>query len=106
MTIALHTTYIHDDQVSLRKGRYGDGSTALVAYSEYGEVLAKLTVCLQDYGLKPRDEQHVFIKNYSENEGVLAGLQTAGVISAPLRTVECGWSEAYECQLLIEVDEL
>lgn len=101
----LHTAYVNEEAI-LKKGRYADGSTALVAYSALGEVLSKCTVCLDEYGEKPRDAEHVFIKDYSENEGMLKALQDAGIVGEVLRTVPCGFCTAHEVKLIAEVEPL
>lgn len=102
---SFRTKYI-DEPAILKQAHYGDGSIALLAFSELGEPLFKLTVCLQEYGQKPRDG-HVFIKVYAENEGVLEALQAAGVVGEPVRSMDVGFATdgAYECPLLVEIDD-
>jgi hypothetical protein len=92
--IHIKTAYIDDDAV-IRKGKYGDGSTALVLDDAVtGERLAKITVCMQDYDLKPTNERHVFVKDYAENEGMLKALQAAGIVSEELVTHNAGWAQS------------
>jgi len=100
--IHIKTAYIDDDAV-IAKGRYADGSTALLlSDAETGEQLAKATVCMVEYGEKPRDENHVFIKDYAENQGMVAALQDAGVIGKVLRSLDAGYAKlgVHECKLL------
>jgi hypothetical protein len=88
----IKTAYLDDDAI-LRKGRYVDGSTALVLDDAVtGERLAKVTVCMAEYGLTPTNERHVFVKDYAENEGMLKALQAAGVLGEDLVTHDAGWA--------------
>jgi hypothetical protein len=64
MSIHIRTAYLNHEAV-IRKGRYADRSTALALFSVTGEMLAKATVCMSEYGEKPPDEQHVFINAIS-----------------------------------------
>ncbi len=102
--VQLNARYVHAP-ADLRKGRYGDGSIALQATSEYGEPLCKPTVCLIDYGEKPA-AGNVFVRDYGENEGMLKALQDAGIIGTTVREVPYGFVTAYECPLIGEIDEL
>ena len=69
-----------------------DGSTALVLFDPVtGELVAKATVCMSGYDLLPTNQRHVFIKDYSENEGMFEALQRAGVIDEELRSLDAGW---------------
>jgi hypothetical protein len=82
------TAYLND-QVVIYRGQYVDGSTALVLRdADTGELVAKATVCMEAYGEKPRDNQHVFIKDYSENVGLLKALQHAAIVGPILRTLD------------------
>ena len=102
MRLHIQTAYLDDDAV-LKKGRYADGSTALALYdAETGEMLGKATVCLVDYGHTPRDERHVFIKEYAENAGMLKALQAAGIVGPSLRTLDAGHAKGgvHECEVL------
>lgn len=90
----IKTAYI-DDDVIVRKGKYGDGSTALVLDDAVtGERVAKVTVCMQADDLKPTNERHVFVKDYAENDGILAALQAAGVLGEDLVVHDAGWAIA------------
>ena len=87
-TAALHVTeYAHD------------GSPALCGNDPVtGEPLWKATVCIPD---NPPEDGCVWIKNYSENEGVLDALQRAGVIEFTGRFAQVGHAHAFECALLV-----
>lgn len=62
------------------------------------EPVAVATVNMPELSLAA-DE--VVIKDYSENEGILALLVTAGVISPPLRAVQGRYGTLYVCRCLI-----
>src|SRR5574337_1169249 len=101
------TKYLNDTgQVQL--GRYGDGSIAMRLISTFGEPLAMPTVCLADYNEKPA-EGNVFIRgDYSENVGLYNCLQEVNIVGMAQREVKFGSHDAfaYECKLLIELEEV
>lgn len=101
-TIKIDAKYVQEDSARLIFGRYQDGSIAMLLESAgTGERLCTATVCLTAYGEKPRDG-NVFIKDYSENEGVLNALQKAGVVGDVIRSVPAGYATVYECKLLVD----
>ena len=63
---------------------------------EESEVVA--TVNLPDEECGP-DE--VWVKNWSENEGILELMQEAGHISDIVDTATTGWVQAYKCKVLL-----
>ena len=69
--------YLDDDGV-VRRVQYADGSLALTFTSEGGEPLATLSVNLEEHGLIA-PEGFIFVKNYSEGEGLAVGLEAAGI---------------------------
>lgn len=84
------------------KGNYqSNDRTALKIiddHNDYPELVAIATANLPNESLEP-DE--VFIKDWSENEGVLNDLIEMGVISEPISSVQTGFCIAYKCKLLI-----
>jgi hypothetical protein len=70
----------------------------------YRECLATCTVNfpLPEYNLP---EGYVFIKSWSENEGVLECLVHEGVVAKPVATVPTGFVVAHVCKLLMPVPE-
>jgi len=83
------------------KKEYNNNRIALVIIDTDDEFFGKIataTVNLPDEDLLP-DE--VFIKNWSENEGVLADLIAFKVVSSPIDEIETGFCTAYKCKLLI-----
>jgi hypothetical protein len=100
MEITLNTRYFHDETGTVYKGKYHNGEIALqVKDPQTGEALLTVTSCLEEYNEHPA-EGNVFVKTYSENEGVLECLVDQGVVSEPVRAVQVGWVNFYECKLL------
>ena len=101
-TFHLKTAWIHNEPVFIPLGqRYHDGSTAwqLIDANDYSP-MAKATVCLVAYDLKPA-EGHVFIKSYSENEGMYEGLKSSGIIGEHTKghPVELVMRDVYHCPI-------
>lgn len=66
-----------------------------VHHAETGEPLCVATTNVPGY--RPA-ENHVLIKDWSENEGVFNALYSAGIISTVQRYVKTGFVKAYECE--------
>lgn len=92
----IKTRFLDEDNVTIRKGIYENGQTLLELVDGNGEVLMRPTVAL----MFPVNDGEVFIKNYSENEGILEALTDAGVIEPTGETVPCGYTEAHVAKLL------
>lgn len=103
-TFHLTTKYV-DDDVFIEAGRYHDGSLALRLLTDTGEPASIATICLSHLDIKPADG-NVFIKDWSENEGMLSGLIAAGIIGNAVREIPTGFAKAYECPLAIPLDDL
>lgn len=100
MDINLKTKWINEP-ARLEFGGYAeDDSLAISAFSMRGEPLATCTVCLAEYGDTPMPG-YVFIKDYSENEGMLQCLIQEKVIEHPMRLFTRGpyGVTFYECKL-------
>jgi hypothetical protein len=67
-----------DETGDVEKMEYGDGSLALTFTAPDGEPLATLSVNLGGHGIAC-PPGHVYVKNYSEGEGMAAALEVAGV---------------------------
>lgn len=63
-----------------------DQTVAIRLMLEDGDTLTTVTQNLGEYGLVPA-EGCIFIKNYSEGEGLTAALQKVGIVKATGRTV-------------------
>lgn len=59
--------------------RYADDSTALLL-NEEGERYATASVNLSEYGFTPRSPDLVWLKTWSENEGLVEHLIDCGVV--------------------------
>ena len=69
---------------------YADGRPALTLVDTKGrEMVAVATVNLPDAPQRPGE---VFIKDYSENHGILAALEKAGIVKATGETVQSGFA--------------
>lgn len=79
-------------------GQYGNGRTALQLYDvKTDELVAIASVNLPD---APLPEGHVFIKDWSENQGMLKALVEAKIVEDTWLTVPTGWVQAHLCKLL------
>ena len=96
MKITVNAKYIKGE-VELQFGKYQNGSTAIQAFSLYGEPEFKATVALDELP----SEGCVFLKGWSENEGIPAALVKAGVVELTGRKIPTGYCEAEEAKLLI-----
>ena len=82
----------------VHKGTYPNGRTAIQLYdAEIGDPIATATVNIPD---EPLPDNHVFIKNWSENEGILDSLVEADYVKPTGRTVNTGYVTAIEAELL------
>ncbi len=97
MKIQVNTKYIKG-KVELQFAKYQNGSTAIQAFSLYGEPEFTATVALDE---KPKDG-YVFLKGWSENEGIPNALEKAGITQLTGRTIPTGFVEAQEAKLLKE----
>lgn len=97
MNVELQTKYLKPGTYKLRSpGQYADGSLALEVWSSDHERQLRATVCIQGANVA---HGCVLIKDWSENEGILAALQKAGVIEPPERAVSSHFVQAHECRL-------
>lgn len=62
----------------LRQGKYQNGNIAL--YLEDAETFERIAVCSVNLDKFPLADNEVFIKDYSENEGMLEALLDAGAV--------------------------
>jgi hypothetical protein len=82
----------------VRQGRYDNGRTALTLVdAEDGQPVATATVNVPH---EPLAADECFVKDYAENEGMLAALEAAGVVKATGRTVWTGRVQVPVCELL------
>ncbi len=98
LTLRLPSGVYHNAVMSFHQ--YGaSGRTALAFKTQDGEPLAVATVNLPNTYLEP-DE--VIIKNWSENEGMTASLEEAGIIGPVIDAVATGFVTATIHKLLVQ----
>lgn len=79
--------------------RYGNGRIAIQLITANGEPWARATVNLP---AEPLGADEVFIKDYSENEGMLDVLVAAGVVEDTGVRVDSGWVTVPVARLLVK----
>lgn len=83
---------------NIERAYYGNGRTALELVDEDGDPITVATVNIPEV---PQSRDEVFIKDWSENEGMVEALVAAEVISEPIGEVPTGFVTAKVCKLLI-----
>jgi hypothetical protein len=80
--------------------RYANNGRAAIKLNDAktGDLVAVATVNLDQFPLAP-DE--VFIKDWSENEGIKDALVKAGIVASTGERVPTGFVEADVCKLLV-----
>lgn len=92
-------TQLIDEEVELQFARYYNSSIAITGVSLDGfEPIFKATVAID--GEFPCDDC-VFLKGWSENEGLPEALVRAGVVELTGREIRTGYCKAVEARLLI-----
>ena len=77
-----------------------DQSEAWRFLTEDGEPIATITVMLEDAG--PPAPGYLFVKDWSENEGILAALVAHGYVEDTGKRVPTGWVHAAIVRKLVE----
>lgn len=81
MRIEIKTKYLKQGPAYIEFSRYvADNSIAIKLNSSAGEPLLVATSCLHEYGIKPKSDDCVFLKDYSENAGIGDALVKAGIL--------------------------
>lgn len=84
--------------------KYGGGlAMSLVDYIT-GEPIATCTVNIPEVAHRINKDE-VLIKDWSENEGMLAGLIQAGIVEDTGLTVPTGFVKAHVCKVLIPIQD-
>ena len=87
----------HDWHCSLKKAQYANGRDALLLLdANTEEPVAYATVNLPDHHIQ---SGHVFIKDWSENEGMYETLLESGVIKEVVNQIRSGFVMIKECPL-------
>lgn len=82
----------------LKWGEYGNGRAALqLMDADVGDLVMTATVNLPEEDL---EDNEVFIKDYSENDGILEVLVNAGIIEDTGRRVQTGFVTIPVCRVL------
>lgn len=76
--------------------QYRNGEVALTVTSEDGEPQATATVAIQG---APSAPDHVWLKGWSENEGLPEALEAAGLVTLTGRIWHTGYADAHEAEL-------
>lgn len=99
MKFQFQSKYIDGVEASIREDRYlhNDSVRLTLFDANADELLCVATVMIMGYNPAPGC---VFIKNWSENEGVYEALFSAGVVGPIIRKIPAGYTEAYECKYL------
>jgi hypothetical protein len=91
------TIKFRDWDCVIEKSKYTNGRPALILNDAHdGEQIAVATVNLPNVQCRPNQ---VFIKDYSELEGLLEALEAAGVLKATGQTVSSGYVSVPVCEL-------
>jgi hypothetical protein len=98
--VAMKVSFLNTLCVVAIERYQNNGRIALELFDQDGDCMCTATVNLPDV---PLPNGHVFIKDYSENSGILAALVEAKVIGPALRIVNAGYTYAHECKLLMPV---
>jgi len=94
----MKTIRFKDWDCVVEKGKYGNGRPALILNdSRTGKQVAVATVNLPDV---EADRNEVFIKDYSENEGMLRALVDARVVMSLCDSIRVGFGEVQRAVLL------
>lgn len=83
MRYSIHARYVDMTDAEVKLEKYTDGSLALVAEDVDEDGMPDIetfSVNLSAYDMHP-PEGHVFIKDYSEHEGVAYALEALGIVT-------------------------
>lgn len=83
----------------VRFGRYASGEIAIEIHDEAHEPQCVATVSLVPYGVPHPGEYGVWLKGYSENDGVPKALHDAGIVTLTGRRHLSGYAEAEHAEL-------
>ena len=99
MIVTMDAAYVKGD-ARVNLGEYDNGRTAIMLNDpDTGEPLAKATVNLPEAQL---EAGQVFLKGWSENEGIPQSLEKAGVVKLTGKVVSVGFVTAQVAELMPE----
>ncbi len=97
MEVHIKSKYTNETVILNLDRHYGNGSRAITATTLQGEPQFTATVALDELPA----EGCVFLKGWSENEGIPEALVKAGIVELTGRTVPTGYCEAIEAKMLV-----
>lgn len=89
----------YDCLVKFSQYNYGGGTAIQLIDANDGELVAVATVNLPE---QPLGEDEVFIKDYSENEGMADFLVKEGIIELTGEHVQTGYVSVPKCKLKVK----
>lgn len=95
----LKTRYMPEDMYELQLAKYDGGAPALRIFDRRGQPMMTVSVNVDRLPAKGA----IFIKDWSENEGIREALEKANLISAPIGHVTTGFVEATEHMMIGEL---
>ena len=100
------TVTFMNEKLTVVKKKYLNGQHCLELFDEMGMPFMKATAAIEDFKAEPylqflNNENTVFIKNYSENQGILDALVDAGIVKDTGLTMSSGFTKLNICELLI-----
>jgi hypothetical protein len=94
----MKTVKLNGETLFVRRETYSNGRPALQLLCKDGEPYAMATVNLPD---KAQEEGHVFLKGWSENEGIPEALEAAGIVKRTGLKLRTGFAEAEDAVLCL-----
>lgn len=91
------------EMLSVEFGSYASGNTLIQLLDAEGMPYARATINIPTEEL---GDKEVFIKDYSENAGMLSALLEAGIVADTGRKVRTGYVEVPVCKILVPVWEM
>lgn len=105
-TVTTKTIWFNNEPLTLSFQKYYNGQNALQLNDNEGFPYMKASVALDNGNDKEvialLMEDHVAIKNWSENTGILEILVNEGIISEPIMRIDSGYVQIPICKILIE----
>lgn len=95
-TVRLKTRYMPEDDYNISIVQYSGGAPALQISDKYNRSMMRASVNVDRLPARGA----IFIKNWSENEGIEQALMEAGLIGTRIGHVATGFVEATEHMML------
>ncbi len=98
MKVMCKTKYINEEVIVQKQAYDDNGRIALSLVDLEGAPMATATVNIPEV---PLEDGEAFIKDYSENEGMLDFLINASIVEDTQKRVQSGFVEVAICKILI-----